>query len=451
MRKNIYLLIISFLIIFSTTTSSAVTLEFWTSETQSDRVKTIQLLMDTFHALNPDITVKLVPVDENDMPSQMAAAAAAGTLPHIIEAGSELTIALGDEGILDVPATTEMIRKIGEKRFYKGALKMLSSPEKGKYYGLPYYGWVQGIWYRKDWFKKAGLHPPDTWDNILKAARVLNKPAKNQYGILIGTKADVYTEQCFTQLALSNGASEFNAEGKLIFNSPETLETLKFYNKLARYTPPGPQSWRARDYYLQGKLAMFFYSTYIMDDLALAETAADSLTGGHFSDLKGSTFDPKLVENTGVVTTIKGKKSAGYGAIVALGIIKKQSKKERAATKKLIEFMYQPLSYITFLHMAPGGMNPVLKDIASMPEYLNDPRGIFKRYGLKKVKSIISGLDNIGSFTSVDGRSFPDAGKIFSKMIISRMIYSVTIEGKSPEAALKWAEKEMKKVIGTNK
>ena len=66
-----------------------VQIQFWTTETQSDRMKTIQLLMDTFQALNPDIAVKLVPVDENDMPSQMAAASAAGNLPGLIEGSSE--------------------------------------------------------------------------------------------------------------------------------------------------------------------------------------------------------------------------------------------------------------------------------------------------------------------------------------------------------------------------
>lgn len=449
MQKKIYAFIIFFLFLFAANTISAATIEFWTTETQSDRVKIIQLLMDTFQALNPGTEVKLIPVDENDLPSQIAAAAAAGTLPHIVEAGSELTIAFGEEGILDVPLTSQTIKQIGEKRFYRGALKMLSAPENGKYFGLPYHGWVQGIWYRKDWFKKAGLNPPDTWDNILKAAKTLYKPEDNQYGILVGTKPEVYSEQCFTHFALSNNVREFNDNGELVFNSPETLEILKFYKQLAEYNPPGPQSWRARDYYLQGKMAMFFYSTYIMDDLALAEIAAGSLTDEHFKDLEGSTFDPELVNNTGVVSIIKGKAPAGYGSIVALGIIKKESEKEKEAVKKLVEFMYEPFSYITFLHMAPGGMNPVLRDIASRPEYLNDPKGIFKRYGREKVEAIIEGLDSIGSFTSVNGRSFPQSGKIYSKMIIPQMIYSVAIEGKPPEEALEWADNEMRKVIKT--
>jgi len=424
-----------------------VQIEFWTTETQSDRMKTIQLLMDTFQALNSDITIKLVPIDENDMPSQMAAASAAGNLPGLIEGSSELMLAFGGEGILDIKGATKMVNTIGKDRFYVGALKMVESPESGNYYGLPYHGWVQGIWYRADWFKEAGLAPPNSWDNILKAAKTFYKPEENQYGILVGTKAENFSEQCFTHFALSNKAAEFNSKGDLIFNSQEMLETLQYYAELSKYNPPGPQTWRARDYYLQGKMAMFFYSTYIMDDLALAEVAAGSLTNENFPELKGSTFDPQLVDNTRVVTTITNTQPGGYGSIVALGLVDQKNEDKNEAAQKLLAFLYEPSSYITFLHMAPGGMNPMLRDIAGTPEYLNDPKAIFKRYGREKIEEIIAGLDNIGSFTIVEGKTFPASGKIFAKQIIPRMIYSVTIEGKDPKEGMDWAEQEMKKVI----
>jgi multiple sugar transport system substrate-binding protein len=325
---------------------------------------------------------------------------------------------------------------------------MMEVPGGGNYYALPYHGWVQGIWYRADWFKNAGLDPPDTWENILKAAKTFYKPQQNQYGILVGTKPEAYTEQCFTHFALSNGAREFNSSGELIFNSQQTLDTLTYYAELAKYNPPGPQTWRARDYYIQGKLAMFFYSTYIMDDLALAEVAAGSLTNAHFPQLSKSTFDDKLVDNTQFVATITRTKPGAYGAIVGLGLVNQKSKEKNDAAQKLVEFLYEPISYITFLHMAPGGMNPMLRDIASKTDYLNDPKGVFKRYGRNKIEEINSGLDNIGSFTIVDGKTFPAAGKIYAKQIIPRMVYSVTIEGMNPADALNWAEGQMRSVIG---
>jgi multiple sugar transport system substrate-binding protein len=423
-------------------------IEFWTIETQSDRMNTIRLLADTFNALNKGITIKPVPVDENIMSSQMAAASAAGNLPGIIEGSSELMLAFGEEGILDTRAATDIVGRIGKDRFFQGALKMVESPEPGIYYGLPFHGWVQGIWYRADWFKQAGLDPPDTWGNIIKAAERFHNPEENQYGLLIGTKPENYAEQCFTHLALSNGAAEFNSAGRLVFNSDRMLETLQFYTRLAQYNPPGPQTWRSRDYYLQGKMAMFFYSTYIMDDLTIAEVAADSLTDTNFPELKAGVFDPDLVNNTRVAATISNIKPAGYGSIVALGLIRQEDKAGGEAARKFVEFMYQHDSYITFLHMAPGGMNPMLKDITATPEYLNDPKGIFRRFGRDKIQEIMSGMDSIGSFTTVQGRTFSESGKIFAKQIIPRMIYSVAIEGKNPEEAISWAEEQMRQVIG---
>jgi multiple sugar transport system substrate-binding protein len=134
---GILIIVIAAILIYTSTRPPAVVeVEFWTSETQSDRIKTIQLLMDSFQALNPGITVKLVPVDENDMPSQMAAASAAGNLPGLIEVSSELTMAFGEEGIMDIEGTTKLVQTIGKDRFYRGALKMVETRDAGRYYGL---------------------------------------------------------------------------------------------------------------------------------------------------------------------------------------------------------------------------------------------------------------------------------------------------------------------------
>ena len=424
----------------------ATTIEFWTTQTQTDRLKNIELLTSTFEALNDGVEIKVVPVDENEMATQMAAAVAANTTPQILEVNSEIIMAFGEEGIVDTASHQAIINDIGQASFHKGALTTLKSPT-GQYYGLPYHGWIQGIWYRKDWFEEKGLAAPNTWDNILTAAKALTDKDNNQYGILVGTKQDSFTEQVFTQLALSNNAAEFDAQGNLIFNSPETLETIKFYQQLAQYNPPGPQNWRARDYYLQGKMAMFFYSTYIMDDLALAEVAMSSLSAENFAELNGGTFDPELVKNTAFAPIITHKSAASYGTLSGLVALKTEDKAAAQASQDFIKFMYDPASYITFLHMAPGGMNPMLKGIAEDDAYLNDPNGVFKLYGAEKMKQIVSGFDNIRSFSVVEGKTFPASGEIFAKSVIPRMIYDVTIEGKDPQTALDHAEAEMKAII----
>lgn len=76
-------LLMSFLLLAASTATAGTTVEFWTTETQSDRMKVIETLAQTFEALNPDIDIKVVPVDENEVPTQIAAAMAAGTQPKL--------------------------------------------------------------------------------------------------------------------------------------------------------------------------------------------------------------------------------------------------------------------------------------------------------------------------------------------------------------------------------
>ncbi len=91
--------------------------EFWTTETQADRLSTIQLLVDTFQALNPQIQITVIPVDENHMPTQVVASAAAGTLPALAETGSENSIDFGAVGLLNMDETSSLIKKIGKSRY----------------------------------------------------------------------------------------------------------------------------------------------------------------------------------------------------------------------------------------------------------------------------------------------------------------------------------------------
>jgi multiple sugar transport system substrate-binding protein len=426
---------------------NATTVEYWTTQTQSDRLQTIEIMADVFEALNPGIEIKIIGVDENDMPQQIAAAAASNTLPNVIEVDSNLSLAFAEEGIIDTASNTDVISAIGKDRFYQGALTLVHDQSINQYVSIPYSGWVQGIWYRADWFESAGLAPPTTWEAIEKAAQYFYKPEQNQYGILVGTKADSYAEQCYTQFALSNNAGQFNKQGELIFNSAAQTETLNFYKTLAQYNPPGPQTWRARDYYLQGKLAMFFYSSYILDDIALAEAAASSLGTENFADLKGAAFDPELAKNTRLAATISKTLPSSFGTLVGFSILKNTNPQQVEATKSFVEYMNEKDQVVAYSHMAVGGHLPMLRDIAETDEFLNDPKGIFAQYGKASIKEIVAGFENIKNFSVIDGKAIPKSGEIFAKQIIPRMIYSTTIENKDVAESLQWAEEQMKLVI----
>jgi multiple sugar transport system substrate-binding protein len=224
-------------------------------------------------------------------------------------------------------------------------------------------------------------------------------------------------------------------------------ETLEYYANLAKYNPPGPHFWRGRDYYIQGKMAGFFYSTYIMDDLALAENAAGSLTGENFADLKGAEFDANLVDNTAMASKISKRQPASYGVVVTYAFYNQDDPNKTAAARMLLDFMFTEDAYVSYMHIQPGGMNPVLKEIAASDKFLQDPRNLFERYGKDKIEEIISGLENIQRFGIVDGYLIEDYGKIFTQQIIPQMIFKITMEGEDIQKAMDWAEGEMRKAI----
>ena len=447
MKQTLTAIFLGCMLLASPLKAWAVELTFWSTEIHEDRINTIKFLIRAFSILQDHVSVKLVSVNENDLFKRMREAAADNAMPDLVCADSQLLIALHEEGFLDSGPASDVIRQLGVDRFYTGALNQLCIPNRKNWYGVPFLGWVQGIWYRADWFKEAGLAPPSDWESILAAAKHFHDPANSRYGILVGTAGDAYATQIFTQLARSNGAAMFDRDGRVVFDSPAMAETLDFYAELAKYGLKGPQSWRARDYFLQGKLAMLFYSTFIMDDLALPMVARNSLTGDNFEELTGADFDPHLVRNVGMAPIIRNTRNSSFGSIKGFGIASGLSRDEQMAAKRFLAFLYDPPHYVAWLHMAPGGMLPVLRDVATSDRFLADPSGIFRRYGRCKIRNTIGGLSSIDSFSLVDGRVFPASSVVYANNVIPDMITKTVFEGVPAGDAVEDASRRIEAIV----
>ncbi|RAK12689.1 carbohydrate ABC transporter substrate-binding protein (CUT1 family) [Halanaerobium saccharolyticum] len=438
MRKNKILTLILLTVLILTLTTAAfaqTTVEYWTTQTEENRVEIINNLIDRFEAQQDEYKIELVTVQENDIPTKLAAGMAAGRLPAMIEVGAENILKLGAEGMLDSEAVNDVVNSIGEDDLYDGALKMLASPEGG-YFGVPFHGWVQGIWYREDLFEEKGLEPPTTWESIMAAAKEFHDPGNQKYGIVVGTNKDSYARQTFTQFALSNNARIFDENGNLVFNSPEMVETLEYYAELAKYTPPGPNGWRdARDLFLAGRVPMMMYSTYIMDDIGLAATDYAGEEGEMIAN---------LVDKTNFANTMKNKSEAVFGQISGFTFIKSKDQKKIEGAKAFAEFLMTGENYIEFLHMAPGGMNAVRPSIANDPKYLEHE--LLEVWGEKSAR-IASGLNSIGKFGYVGGKVFPEIGNIASQFIVGQTIMKMTESGWSAERAAEWGQKEMEDAL----
>jgi multiple sugar transport system substrate-binding protein len=119
-----------------------------------------------------------------------------------------------------------------EKRYGKPielATKSTYNPKTKKYHGFSDSFAPDPINWRKDLFDQVG-GKPDSWDEI----RTFGKKIKDKTGIPvgIGQSSEADTAMAMRTILYSFGASEQDAEGKLILNSKETLEAVKFVKAL---------------------------------------------------------------------------------------------------------------------------------------------------------------------------------------------------------------------------
>lgn len=358
---------------------SEVRLTLYNSNTQPERIAVVRYLLDAFELYNPGMRIDLVDYSDDESIDLLFEK----DEPDIILADTRLLNRLNRRGFLDNRQMEVLIDRLGRDDFYNGALNI----------GIPYSAWLQVLWYRKDWFERDKLIPPSTISNIQKAAGFYT--GMGRYGIILGSVNETYTEQCFLHLAAANGLTLEDNNSEPWIDGDILYKNLTMYKSLQLASPKIENSWRSRDYYMQQRSAMLFYSTHLMDDLAIREISLNSLTSKHCPGLDGTEYDPNLIKNTGMITTITGEKSVSYGSVSGFGLFKSNDKERDRAKELLIEFLFRDDVYITWLHMSPGGMLPVKRSILENDNFFRDPAGVFRRFGRDRIIELTNGIDNL--------------------------------------------------------
>jgi len=131
----------------------------------------------------------------------------------------------------------------------------------GKPYGIPYDGEVTVQVYRKDLYDAKGLHPANTYDQLLSNAKALHDPANRVYGLAMrgfsGAGQNMYI---YPSIFRGFGGEWFKGKD-IVVNSPEAVRALEWYvNALTAYAPPAVRNWNwpdIADAFSQGTVATY--------------------------------------------------------------------------------------------------------------------------------------------------------------------------------------------------
>jgi len=162
---------------------------------------------------------------------------------------------------------TALLQKRGQSGpdndFVATSLALCRNPyETGNLYALPYVGNSQLFFYRKDLFEKHALPEPQTWDDVLAAAKTIQENESEggkTYGYVMRAAQGNAAVADFMPIFWAFGGEMFDAGGKPTVNTPEGVAALKFMLELGKFSPPGYASFNADEvgaHLLQGSAAM---------------------------------------------------------------------------------------------------------------------------------------------------------------------------------------------------
>jgi len=367
------------------------------------------------------ITVNAELIAYEDAFAKWTAAIESGNVPDISFFGYQEVGQFYQQGVLE--DVTDLVADIQTQcgAIFPKSIKAVTFG--GKSYAIPFWGEGTALYYRTDLFKEAGIeNPPDTWEEFREIAIKLTKPDEGLYGAGLGYgSGNSDAEWLSRSIIWSFGGSIFDESGaKVVFNSPETLEAVKFISGLFtvdQVTPPTAMGWNDggnNTAYISGQAAMVVNTGSIIKAMR--------------------TDYPDLLENTGVVVLPSaqgGRFTAGISN--NLGIFKDAKNKELA--KELIAFLLDPAWYEEWISVSAPLALPVLEQLAET-ELWQEPHH----------KAFLDSMTTF-EFLGYAGSYTPNAGKVYNLRLINTLFENIVVKGMSAEEAIGSFATEVEKVL----
>jgi len=204
------------------------TLTYWASNQgtslENDK-EVLQPLLDKFEE-ESGIKVDLEVIGWNDLQTRIQTAVTSGQAPDVVNIGNTWATSLQATGAFLPYEDAEMEAIGGADKFVKTALD--TGGAKGETVtSVPLYGLAYGLYYNKQMFADAGLTPPETWEDMVSAAKKLTTGDVNGITLAAGS----YTENAHFAFinAAQNGAALFDDDGQPTFTEDGVVTGIKRY------------------------------------------------------------------------------------------------------------------------------------------------------------------------------------------------------------------------------
>lgn len=410
------------------------TIEVWTHETPPYRMARQEAVIGMFRTEYPQVKVKLVPVGWEEVYPKLLSAIKAGNPPDIDFSIPTLSMAAYQAGKDVLVPLDDFVKELDKiHKFIPAALHMARWDDH--YWAVPIWNIVHVLNYRKDLMEKAGFpEGPKTWDDLLEVVKTchgLDDPEVSGgkvYGTFLPTVKHLYTTEEVYTIMINNKARIVADDGKtVIFNSPETVEALRFYAELCKYRPPGSEDWgwaEVTPVWQQGGIATFYWWSVTLYIASKNPKMAPLAT---------------ICEQPYPPGGQRGSIMFPYGAIV---FKKAEERGNLDACLAFLEFILRPEVFGFLCNMEPVFFLPSTEDGLKSKALHADPLSQQYSKELETLKKAVP----YGKLYGFVGEPCKFIGEIEGSDLLALVAQKVVFGEMTPEEAAKWGHEQMEKI-----
>ena len=361
------------------------------------------------------VEVTVEKINQNDMTPRITAAIESGK-------GADVILLIENQPHLFAKGLSDhnaLIEELAGSELYDWARGAVTVDEVAR--AVPLFNIGNAIVYRKDVFDELGLTAPNTWDEYLKVGTELKNKANLPVGQTLGHTFGDAPSFAYPFL-WSFGGMETDESGKVIINSPETIQALEFLKEFwDAACDPGGLAW---------------------DDTSnnrafLGQTIGATLNGAsiYFVARRDADKFPGFADKLAHVNNPEGPAGRFHTVGPRSPAIMEYSPEKEAAAD-FIRFLFQDDNFSNFITVNNGYIQGLTPKWESHPVWDSDP-------ALK-----------IFSTNAKFGRSYGHAGpwnrasgEVKEKYIIVD-IFARAAQGEDPKETADWAQKELENVYG---
>ena len=256
---------------------------------------------------------------------------------------------------------TDLVEEINASRpYFASALE--GSQIGGVHYYMPTYSSSCLMFVRTDKLAEAGITEiPTTWEGVVEAARAVNDPANDFYGLGMGCGETDDDDENMWQEWMWNVADSYliDAEGNITADDGKMAEMLDYFGGLYKegIIPPDSTTWTAggnNGSYLAARTCFVFNAPTL------------------YNALRGSEDYAELLKNTAILAPPVGDKNGTYMSFL-VGFSITNTCKDVDAAKDLLRYIVEKEWYDEFTSSIAPVHAPLFEDELTNPVWADDP------------------------------------------------------------------------------